>query len=70
MKPETRKAILEYTAQRNVIRHRLDFDVGYLVKSPCRECDRENFPECIDDCKILDKIHTMLAGVISCTRNF
>ncbi len=42
-----------------------DFDIGYLVKSPCRDCiTREKLPECIQDCKILDQIQTVLADSI------
>ncbi len=47
-------------------RDKFDFDVGYLVKSPCNECsDRKNFPKCSDTCQILDKIRTKLAKGIS-----
>ena len=47
-----------------------DFDIGYLVKSPCRECiDRYLFPECMDSCLSLDKIRTVLANSISCSRS-
>ncbi|MBW2166398.1 MAG: hypothetical protein JRG74_09995 [Deltaproteobacteria bacterium] len=46
------------------------FEVGYLKKSPCKECDkRKNFPKCIDDCPALDKIQTILSGVRSCTKS-
>ena len=39
-----------------------DFDIGYLVKSPCRDCDtREDLPECIQGCEILDQIQAILA---------
>lgn len=48
---------------------RFDFDIGYLAKSPCRECtERDGFPECIDACPLLDKIHEILMESISCTR--
>jgi hypothetical protein len=53
----------------NNYRHRFDFDIGYLVKSPCREClDRHRFPGCMDGCVPLEKIHTVLANSISCSR--
>ncbi len=45
--------------------HSFDFDIGYLVKSPCRDCtSRENLPNCTNDCEILDQIQTVLADSI------
>ena len=41
-----------------------DFDIGYLVKSPCRDCMTNNLPDCIQGCDILDKIQTVLADSI------
>ena len=42
-----------------------DFDIGYLVKSPCRDCTtRDNLPNCIQGCQILDQIQTVLADSI------
>ena len=42
-----------------------DFDIGYLVKSPCRDCmTRDNLPDCIQGCDILDQIQTVLADSI------
>lgn len=50
--------------------HRFDFDIGYLVKSPCRDCDqRDLFPGCDESCRTLDKIHSMLCDSISCSKN-
>ncbi|WP_319525353.1 hypothetical protein [uncultured Desulfosarcina sp.] len=55
----------------NNYRHRFDFDIGYLVKSPCRECpDRHLFPGCIEGCVPLDKIHAVLANSVSCSRSY
>ena len=55
----------------NKYRHRFDFDIGYLVKSPCREClDRDLFPGCMNSCLPLDKIRTVLANSISCSRSY
>jgi hypothetical protein len=49
--------------------YRFDFEIGYLIKSPCKECGkRKIFPECIDECNLLDKIHTILSEAISCSR--
>jgi hypothetical protein len=42
-----------------------DFDIGYLVKSPCRDCvSREVLPTCVEGCEILDQIQTVLADSI------
>ena len=42
-----------------------DFEIGYLVKSPCRDCGtREDLPECIQGCEILSQIQTVLADSI------
>ncbi|MFO8083505.1 MAG: hypothetical protein R6U27_04200 [Desulfobacterales bacterium] len=51
--------------------HRFDFDIGYLVKSPCKNCEmRQNFPKCSEDCELLDKVQEMLCGAVSSTRGF
>jgi len=53
-----------------MFRNKFDFEVGYLIKSPCRECkERKTFPICIDECNILDSIQNILAEGISCTKN-
>lgn len=50
-------------------RSRFDFDVGYLVKSPCRECpQRPEFPRCREDCRLIDRIQAVLAETVSCQR--
>lgn len=49
-------------------RYRFDFEIGHLVKSPCRGCEeRDDFPHCIDRCKTLDRIHWALAESVSCS---
>jgi len=51
------------------LKYRFDFEIGYLTKSPCRECEkRKDFPDCMDDCNKLDKIHTILCEAISCSK--
>jgi hypothetical protein len=51
--------------QRLSERHSFDFDIGYLVKSPCRDCgSREDLPNCFEGCEILDQIQTVLADSI------
>ena len=45
--------------------HSFDFDIGYLVKSPCRDCgSRDVLPNCVEGCEILDQIQTVLADSI------
>ena len=59
------------TSMANNYRHRFDFDIGYLIKSPCREClDRYLFPNCMDSCLLLDKIRSVLANSVSCSRSY
>lgn len=56
---------------KKVLRYRFDFEVGYLIKSPCRECQSDSrLPGCADDCVVLEKIQTILAESISCTRRY
>jgi hypothetical protein len=48
-----------------------DFDIGYLVKSPCRDCNtRKDLPDCIEGCEILDRIQAILADSIPSEVNF
>jgi hypothetical protein len=51
------------------LNYQYDFEVGYLVKSPCLQCHhREAFPNCMETCNLLEEIHTVLREVVSCTR--
>jgi hypothetical protein len=55
----------------NKYTHRFDFDIGYLIKSPCRECaDHHLFPGCMDGCLSLNKIRSVLANSVSCSRAY
>ncbi|UCG05498.1 MAG: hypothetical protein JSV83_16490 [Desulfobacterales bacterium] len=57
--------------QKNADNHNFDLNIGYLVKSPCKECEiRETFPGCIDDCQILEQIQSALADSMSTANNF
>jgi hypothetical protein len=59
-----------HMAKKTVYIYKFDFEVGYLIKSPCKECNkRENFPKCAEDCIALDKIQTILSEVRSCTKS-
>jgi hypothetical protein len=49
--------------------YQFDFEIGYLVKSPCAQClQRKVFPQCLEACSVLEKIHALLAESVSCTR--
>jgi hypothetical protein len=49
--------------------YQFDFEIGYLVKSPCLQClHRKVLPHCIEACSVLEKIHALLAEAVSCTR--
>jgi len=59
---------MEYKINKN-FKHKFDFEIGYLIKSPCKECSiRSKFPKCIDECEKLDKIQTKLTDVLSSSR--
>jgi hypothetical protein len=61
---------VKYATEKKFYNYKFDFEIGYLIKSPCEGCDvRKNFPDCIDECNDLDKIHSALAETVSCTRN-
>ena len=43
-----------------------DFNIGHITKSPCLTCNKRiKFPQCIDTCRVLDKIRTILSKGIS-----
>ncbi len=49
--------------------YKFDFEIGYLVKSPCKTCNLlKTFPKCADTCSLLDEIHSLLVEAVSCTR--
>lgn len=51
-----------------IVRDVFDFDIGYLAKSPCKGCPRrEDFPHCMERCRVLEKIQVTLAKGVSCT---
>jgi hypothetical protein len=50
---------------------RFDFELGYLVQSPCKTClHRHAIPDCIDGCRMLDRIQTTLAQGVGTTCRF
>ena len=51
--------------------HNFDFNIGHLVKSPCKACPtRENFPGCMEECELLDQIQTVLSDSVSSANNY
>lgn len=54
-----------------ILRDKFDFEIGTLIKSPCKECEdrRLVFPGCTRECRLLDEIQTLLASGICCSRN-
>lgn len=58
-----------YTPKQSYFKHRFDFEIGYLVKSPCKECENQiKFPACANQCTQLAEIHQLLAETVSCSR--
>jgi len=52
-----------------IYKFKFDFEVGTLMKSPCRNCEeRDKFPKCLEECERIDRIQSILAGTRSCTR--
>ena len=52
-------------------RDKFDFEVGYLVKSPCKKCPNQNeLPKCSDTCVVLDHIRVILSRGISCSGKY
>ncbi len=48
-----------------------DFENGYLIKSPCRQCDDQpGFPGCSENCRTLDLVQRRLALGVVTTRRF
>ena len=69
--PKLKKIKGEKMLEKNCENQNFDFDIGYLVKSPCKNCDtRPRFPECMEDCEILDQIQSALSESMSCANNF
>ena len=51
--------------------NKFDFDIGHIIKSPCRECDLKNhLPNCSKNCQKLDRLQTLLMGTVSCSNGF
>ncbi|WP_435547067.1 hypothetical protein [Desulfobacterium sp. N47] len=60
---------MKYIPKLEAMSYRFDFEIGHLIKSPCRECQcRINFPECAETCVVLGRLQSILSEGISCTR--
>lgn len=53
-----------------VYRFKFDFELGHLVKSPCKECEEweKSFPKCAEVCELLDRLQQLLAETRSISR--
>ncbi len=50
---------------------KFDYEIGYLVKSPCRDCGSyASFPECMDRCTLLDRVQSALCDSLSSMNNY
>jgi hypothetical protein len=50
---------------------KFDYDIGYLVKSPCRDCGTYGrFPDCMDRCSVLDRVQSVLSDSLSSVHNY
>jgi hypothetical protein len=50
---------------------KFDYEIGYLVKSPCRDCGSyASFPDCMDRCTLLDRVQSALCDSLSSMNNF
>lgn len=59
----------KFKRNKHPVKHKFDFDAGFLTQSPCKECGtRAHIPACINNCNILGKIHSHLVNVISSSR--
>ncbi|MGM0417407.1 MAG: hypothetical protein ACQEQS_01670 [Thermodesulfobacteriota bacterium] len=47
-------------------RDKFDFEIGYLIKSPCINCpDNDHLPHCQKACRLIDSIQEELSAGIS-----
>ena len=50
--------------------NRFDLDIGYIKKSPCRECPtNKSLPECSECCETISQLQDLLVGSIMCTHS-
>jgi hypothetical protein len=64
-------AITPMSRYRSHPKKRFDFEVGYLVQSPCKTClNQHAIPDCVDHCQILARVQTALARSVTTTCGF
>ncbi|MFO7709612.1 MAG: hypothetical protein R6V84_15705 [Desulfobacterales bacterium] len=57
--------------QSRALNQKFDYEIGYLVKSPCRDCGSyASFPDCMDRCTLLDRVQSALCDSLSSMNNF
>ena len=57
--------------EQSIRENRFDIDIGYITKSPCRECPKvSSLPECSSCCEMLTQLQELLVGSISCSKSF
>lgn len=50
---------------------KLECDIGYVKKSPCRDCSsNKKLPDCAINCKLINQLQTTLIDVVSCSNNY
>lgn len=55
------------TRERYIKRDKFDFEVGYLVKSPCIDCpEKDSLPKCHKGCQELIRVQEQIACGVSC----
>ena len=53
------------------LNQKFDYEIGYLVQSPCRNCSTyAKFPDCMDNCAVLDRVQNALSDSLSSVHNF
>ncbi len=61
----------DHMEKQRIKEYRFDIDIGYITKSPCRECPiKSDLPECSSQCEMLDQLQELLIGSISCSKSF
>ncbi len=61
----------DHMKKQSIRENRFDIDIGYITKSPCRECPiKSSLPECSSRCETLTQLQELLIGSISCSKSF
>ncbi len=61
----------DHMEKQSIRENRFDIDIGYITKSPCRECPiKSSLPECSSRCETLTQLQELLIGSISCSKSF